>query len=137
MKKKVKLLPVKEVRTLAEKQRLEINRLENEVLSITGGRDNCKTMMEHYRRKDSEKKTEISYLISQVRTQEGNLSALQTLNSSLHQDLAYFHAETGFQLIGRGIEKLATSVKLEAQNLAARVKYWLGAFNGPDGTGGR
>lgn len=130
MKTKAKLLTVKEARAKVKSLEykvydleLGLNKAQNELISMTGARDNCMTMMKHYRLKDSEKKTEIADLISTVQSQSRNLNIVQDTVSVQRKELAVYRTESAGALIERGLKLFIQSVKNDITNFVARLRF--------------
>lgn len=122
-KPKVVLIPAKDARALVEKQGLEINRLQNELKSMTGARDNCKTMHEFNANLVNEKNQEIVFLERSIKNQRLILEVRKGFHVREREELLAFQDETAVSLIKRGIGKLVLPIRNAVVNLVARIKF--------------
>lgn len=128
--RKKKLLNLKEARQKVEAQantldlqRLAINALENNLKSMTGARDNCKTMHEFNAKLVEEKNADIKELESQMRYQSKTIADLQNLRAHDRRQLMSFQQETALQTVGRGLRKIGTGFANATRNLVARLQF--------------
>lgn len=124
--KKTPVLRIKEAREIIETHQQTIARLQEEVKSITGARDNCLVMYKYHKKQTDDAGEKITQLENQVRVQSKLLDSVQHTLFEVNLSLARYKSESARDVLSRGLALAKDQVIASIKNFVARVRFKIG-----------